>query len=148
MRVMVIIKANEHSENGVMPSEQLLTEMGKFNQELVDSGIMLAGDGLHPSTRGKRVILGAEDASVVDGPFAETKELIAGFWIWEVESMDHAVELVKRIPNPPEEQVSGNEGIIEIRPIFEADDFGEEFTPEERAREDQMRATMAERQSS
>ncbi|TVR70229.1 MAG: YciI family protein [Sphaerobacteraceae bacterium] len=148
MRVMVIIKANEHSENGVMPSEQLLTEMGKFNQELVDSGIMLAGDGLHPSARGKRVILGGEKASVVDGPFAETKELIAGFWIWEVESMDHAVELVKRIPNPPEEQVSGNEGIIEIRPIFEADDFGEEFTPEERAREDQMRATMAERRSS
>ena len=148
MRVMAIIKANEHSENGVMPSEQLLTEMGKFNQELVDSGIMLAGDGLHPSARGKRVILGGEEASVVDGPFAETKELIAGFWIWEVESMDHAVELVKRIPNPPEEQVSGNEGIIEIRPIFEADDFGEEFTPEERAREDQMRATMAERQSS
>jgi hypothetical protein len=148
MRVMVIIKANEHSENGVMPSETLLTEMGKFNEELVESGIMLAGDGLHPSARGKRVIMGGPEPEVVDGPFAETKELIAGFWIWQVESMDHAVELVKRIPNPPEEQVSGNEGIIEIRPIFEADDFGDEFTPEERAREERMKETLEARQGS
>lgn len=142
---MVIIKANEHSEAGIMPSERLLTEMGKFNEELVESGIMLAGDGLHPSERGKRVLLDGTNAKVVDGPFAETKELIAGFWIWQVESMDHAVELVKRIPNPPDEQVAGNQGIIEIRPIFEADDFGEEFTAEERAREESRRETLAAR---
>ncbi len=133
MRVMVFIKANEHSEAGVMPSERLITEMMKFNEELVNAGIMVAGDGLHPSVRGKRVHFDGDTPSVVDGPFPETKELVAGFWIWEVESMDHAVELVKRIPNPPEEQVAGNEGIIEIRPIFEADDFGDEYTPESRA---------------
>jgi hypothetical protein len=147
MRVMVIIKANEHSEAGVMPSETLLTEMGKFNEELVNAGIMIAGDGLHPSSRGKRVVFEGNEKTVVDGPFAETKELIAGFWIWEVESMDHAVELVKRIPNPPDEVVAGESSAVEIRPIFEADDFGEEFTPEERAREDRIRETLEARNS-
>ena len=148
MRVMVFIKANEQSEAGVMPSEQLLTEMGKFNEELVNSGIMVAGEGLHPSSRGARVHFDGNTPTVVDGPFPETKELVAGFWIWEVESMDHAVELVKRIPNPPDEEVSGSHGIIEIRPIFEADDFGEEFTLEEREREERMRQQLEARQSS
>lgn len=146
MRVMVFIKANEQSENGVMPSETLLTEMGKFNEELVNSGIMVAGEGLHPSSRGKRVHFRGDEPTVIDGPFTETKELVAGFWIWEVESMDHAIELVKRIPNPSDEPVAGDEGIIEIRPIFEADDFGDEFTPEEREREERMRQTLESRQ--
>ena len=133
MRVMVLIKANEFSENGVMPSEQLITEMMKFNEELVNAGIMLAGDGLHPSSRGARVIFTADGPEVVDGPFAETKELVAGFWIWQVESMDHAIELVKRIPNPEGNVTSDGRDIVEVRPIFEADDFGEEYTPESRA---------------
>jgi hypothetical protein len=146
MRVMVLIKANEQSENGVMPSERLLTEMGKFNEELVEAGIMLAGEGLHPSSIGKRVILHGDESEVVDGPFTETKELIAGFWIWNVESMDHALELAKRIPNPEGNPTSSGQDVIEIRPIFEAEDFGDEFTPEERAREDRMRETLESRQ--
>jgi hypothetical protein len=140
--VMVLIKANEQSEAGVMPSEKLLTEMGKFNEELVNSGIMVAGEGLHPSSKAARVTFKGDKVTVTDGPFPETKELVAGFWIWEVESMEHAIELAKRIPNPDGEQVSGDEGIVDIRPIFEADDFGEEFTPELREQEKRMRETI------
>ena len=134
MRVMVIIKANEDSEAGVMPSEQLLREMGAFNEELVKAGVMLDGDGLKPSSEGARVRFSESQRTVIDGPFVETKELIAGYWIWQVESLDEAIEWVKRCPNP-----MGVESEIEIRPIFEAEDFGEELTPELRAREQEMR---------
>lgn len=140
MRVMVLIKANEDSEAGVLPSEQLLTEMGGFNEELVNAGIMLAGEGLHPSSKGARVKLGAGKPTVIDGPFTETKELIAGFWLWEVSSLEEAIEWVKRIPGPHE----GQESVVEIRPVFEADDFGDEFTPELREQEERVRAKAAE----
>jgi hypothetical protein len=140
MRCIVLIKANEDSEAGVMPSEQLLTEMGKFNEELVKAGIMVGGEGLHPSSKGKRVKFAGTNRSVVDGPFAETKELIAGFWIWKVKSMDEAVEWAKRCPNP-----TGASGEIEIRPIFEAEDFGPELTPELREQEERLRQKIAER---
>lgn len=135
MRVLVIIKANEDSEAGVMPSEQLLTEMTAYNEELVKAGIMLAGEGLHPSSKGKRVKFSGGKATVIDGPFTEIKELIAGYWLWQVRSVDEAVEWVKRIPNPDNAQ----EGVIEIRPVFEAEDFGAEFTPELREREERLR---------
>ena len=125
MRVMVLIKADKDSEAGVMPSEQLLTEMGKYNEELVKAGIMLAGEGLHPSSKGKRVRFSGEKRTVIDGPFAETKELIAGFWLWQVRSMEEAVEWVKRCPNP-----MGVESDVEIRQVFEAEDFGAAATPE------------------
>ncbi len=138
MRVMVIVKATPNSEAGVMPSETLLAEMGKFNEELVKAGIMLAGDGLHPSAKGKRVRFSGGQKSVLDGPFAETKELIAGFWIWQVKSMEEAVEWVRRCPDP----MPNEESEIEIRPIFEAEDFGAEFTPELRAQEDRLRAEL------
>ena len=138
MRVMVIIKANEDTEAGVMPSEQLLTEMGNFNEELVKAGIMLAGEGLHPSSKGARVRFSGSQRSVIDGPFAETKELIAGFWVWRVTSMDEAIEWVKRCPNP-----TGAESVIEIRQVFEADDFGAEFTPELREQEARVWAEAA-----
>ena len=138
MRVMVIIKADKDTEAGVMPSEQLLTEMGQFNEELVKAGIMLAGEGLHPSSKGKRVRFSGKQRIVSDGPFAETKELIAGFWLWQVRSMEEAVEWVKRCPNP-----TGAESIVEIRPVFEAEDFGAEFTPELREQEERLRAQMA-----
>lgn len=138
MRVMVIVKANEESEAGVMPSEQLLTEMGNFNEELVKAGVMLAGEGLHPSSRGKRVRFSGRKATVIDGPFTEAKELIAGFWLWQVRSIEEAVEWVKRMPNPD----GGQEGEIEIRPVFENEDFGEEFTPELQAQEERLRAQM------
>ena len=141
MRVMVIIKADQDSENGVMPDVTLLTDMGAYNEELVAAGIMRAGDGLHPSAKGKRVRFSGAERSVVDGPFAETKELIAGFWIWEVASMDEAVAWAKRCPNP-----MGVESELEIRPIFEAADFGEAFTPELQAQEDRLRAEMTARQ--
>ena len=141
MRVMVLVKATQDSEQGVMPSEELLTAMGNFNEELVKAGIMLAGEGLHPSSKGKRVRFSGPGRTVVDGPFAETKELVAGFWIWQVKSMDEAVEWVKRCPNP-----MPGESEIEIRPIFEAEDFGAEFTPEARAQEERLRAEMASRQ--
>ena len=141
MRVMVIIKANEQSEAGVMPSEKLLTDMGKFNEELVNAGIMLDGEGLHPSSKGKRVKFSGGNRIVTDGPFAETRELIAGYWIWKVKSMDEAVEWVKRIPFDPESQEG--EGVVEIRQIFEAEDFGAEFTPELREQEDRIRAQTA-----
>ena len=145
MRVMVIIKANEQSEHGVLPDEKLLTEMGQYNEELVKAGIMKAGEGLHPSSNGKRVRFAGGKTSVLDGPFAETKELIAGFWIWQVKSMDEAVEWVKRCPNPntgsAEDRAKyGDSSEIEIRQIFEAEDFGAEFTPELRAQEERVRA--------
>ena len=138
MRYMVIVKANEDTEKGVLPTEQELTEMGAFNEELVKAGVLLAGEGLLPSSKGARVQFDEDNAStVVDGPFAETKELIAGFWIWQVKSMDEAVEWVKRCPNPHNEP-----GEIEIRRIFEAADFGAEFTPELREQEDRLRAEI------
>ncbi|HET6648282.1 MAG TPA: YciI family protein [Pyrinomonadaceae bacterium] len=138
MRVMVIIKANKESEAGVLPDEKLLTEMGKFNEELVQAGVMLAGEGLHPSSKGKRVKFSGEKRTVIDGPFAETKELIAGFWLWNVKSLEEAIDWVKRCPNP-----TGQEGEVEIRQIFEAADFGDEFTPELREQEDRLRAKIA-----
>ena len=141
MRVMVIIKANKDSEAGVMPSEKLLTDMGNFNEELVKSGIMLAGEGLHPSSKGKRVSFSGGQRIVTDGPFAETKELIAGFWLWKVNSIDEAVEWVKRIPFDPDTAPS-DAAPIEIRPVFEMEDFGAEFTPEARAQEERLRAEI------
>jgi len=135
MRVMVIVKANENSEAGVMPSEQLLTEMGQFNEELVKAGIILAGEGLHPTSKARRVKFSGDKRTVVDGPFTETKDLIAGYWLWQVRSMDEALEWVNRCSNPHE-----GDSEIEIRPVFEASDFGAEFTPELRAREDRVRA--------
>ena len=138
MRVMVIIKANAESEAGQLPSEKILTEMGKFNEELVNAGIMLAGEGLHPSSKGKRVKFSSGKRIVTDGPFAETRELIAGYWIWKVKSMDEAVEWVKRIPFDGDEVQSDTE--VEIRQIFEMEDFGAEFTPELREQEDRIRA--------
>jgi hypothetical protein len=137
MRVMVVVKASRESESGALPDEQILTEMGKFNEELVKAGVMLAGEGLHPSSRGKRVRFSGERRTVIDGPFAETKELIAGFWLWQVKSMDEAVEWVKRSPNPHK-----SDSDIEIRPVFEAEDFGAEFTPELRAQEERLRAEI------
>ena len=137
MRFMIIIKADKNTEAGAMPDEKLLTAMGKYNEELVKAGVMLAGEGLHPSSKAKRVRFGSGPRTVVDGPFAETKELIAGFWIWQVKSMDEAVEWVKRCPNPHNEP-----GEIEIRRIFEAADFGAEFTPELREQEDRLRAEI------
>ncbi len=135
MKVMVIVKATANSEAGIMPTEQLLREMGAYNEELVKAGIMLAGDGLHPSVRGKRIRFSGSERTVVDGPFAETKELIAGFWIWQVRSMDEAVEWARRCPSP----MPGEESELEIRLLFEADDFGEAYTPELRQREERMR---------
>jgi len=138
MRVMVIVKASKDSEAGVMPKQKLLSDMGKFNEELVKAGIMLAGDGLQPSSKGKRVKFSGDKRIVVDGPFAETKELIAGYWIWQVRSMEEALEWVKRCPNPHE-----GESEIEIRRVFEAEDFGAELTPELRESEERMRAKLA-----
>jgi hypothetical protein len=135
MKVMVMIKATPDSETGVMPSEQLLTDMGNYNEALVKAGIMLAGEGLHPSSKGARVRFSGANRTVTDGPFTETKELVAGFWIWQVQSMDEAIAWVKRCPNP---MLGDSE--IEIRPIFEMEDFGAEFTPELRAQEEQIRA--------
>ncbi len=142
MKVMVMVKATPSSEAGEMPSEQLLTDMGNFNEELAKAGIMLAGEGLHPSSRGARVRFSGTNRTVIDGPFAETKELIAGFWIWQVDSMEEAIKWVKRCPNPMSE-----ESDIEIRPLFEPEDFGEEFTPELQVQEDRIR-TAAERLNS
>ena len=137
MRFMVMVKATQDSEQGVMPSEELLAAMGRFNEELAQAGVMLAGEGLHPSSKGARVRFDGASRAVVDGPFAETKELVAGFWIWQCKSLDEAIEWVKRCPNPmpgPSE--------IEIRQIFEAEDFGEEFTPELREQEERIRAQI------
>ncbi|MGI8550964.1 MAG: YciI family protein [Dehalococcoidia bacterium] len=136
MRVMVVVKANEDSEVGVLPDGQILAEMGKYNEELVKAGVMLAMEGLHPSSKGKRVRFAEGKRTVIDGPFTETKELIAGFWLWQVRSMDEAVEWLKRAPFD-----GGTE--LEIRPVFEAEDFGTEFTPELREQEERLRAQMA-----
>jgi len=141
MRVMVMVKATEESEAGEMPSQELLTEMGKFNEELVKAGVMLAGEGLHPSSKGARVQFSGEKRKVIDGPFAETKELVAGYWLWQVRSMDEAIEWAKRCPNPMTEG-----GELELRPVFEAEDFGEEFTPELRQQEERLRAEIADRE--
>jgi hypothetical protein len=143
MKVMVIVKATQDSEAGMMPSEQMLTEMGQFNEELVNAGIMLAGEGLQPSSKGVRVKFSGTNRSVTDGPFTETKELIAGFWIWQVESMEEAIAWVKRCPNP-----MPGDSEIEIRPFFTADDFGEEFTPELRAQEARIQAAAEQLQKS
>jgi hypothetical protein len=139
MRVIVILHGNKDSEAGKMPSQALLTEMTKFNEELVKNGIMLSGEGLHPSSAGKRVCFANGKNTVIDGPFAESKELIAGFWIWKVKSMDEAVQWVKRIPNPDNDPGPSD---VEIRPIFEAEEFGAELTPETREREDRLRKTL------
>ena len=141
MRFMVMIKANEDTEAGVLPSTEMLAAMGKYNEELVKAGVMLAGEGLHPSAKGARVKFSGEKRTVIDGPFAETKELIAGFWLWQVQSMAEAIEWVKRCPNPLE-----GESEIEIRQVFEAEDFGDEFTPELREAEERLRAQVAEQQ--
>ncbi|MGH9969683.1 MAG: YciI family protein [Pyrinomonadaceae bacterium] len=143
MRVMVLIKANKESEAGVLPDEKILTDMGKYNEELVKAGVMLAGEGLHPSSKGVRVKFSGAKRTITDGPFAETKELLAGFWLWQVKSLEEAIEWVKRCPNP----FPGKESEIEIRPLFEAEDFGEEFTPELREQEERLREQLAKKQS-
>jgi hypothetical protein len=142
MKVMVIVKATKNSEAGVMPGEKLLSDMGKYNEELVKAGIMQAGEGLHPSVKGKRIRFSGTGRTVVDGPFPETKELIAGFWMWKVKSMEEAVSWARRCPDP----MPGEDAELEIRPVFEAEDFGAEFTPELRAREDQLRAEIERQQ--
>jgi len=142
MRVMVMVKATKESEANQMPSTELLAEMGQFNEELVKAGVMLAGEGLHPSAKGKRVRFAGKDRTVIDGPFTETKELVAGFWLWQVKSMDEAVEWVKRCPNP-----MPTESEIEIRPVFEAEDFGAEFTPELQAQEERLREQISAQQA-
>lgn len=139
MRVMVVVKASPESEAGQLPSPELMEEMGKYNEELVKAGIMLAGEGLHPSSKGKRIRFSGRQRTVIDGPFAETKELIAGFWLWQVRSLDEAVEWLKRAPFD-----GGTE--IELRPVFEAEDFGEHLTPEAREREDRLRAELERQQ--
>ena len=138
MRFMILVKADKNSEAGVLPDKKLLTEMGKFNEELVKAGVMLAGEGLQPSSKGARVKFSGSTRTVIDGPFAETKELIAGFWLWQVKSKEEAIEWVKRCPNP----FPGTESEIEIRQLFEAEDFGAEFTPELREQEERLRAQM------
>ena len=140
MRFMVMVKATPDSEAGVLPSEKLLTEMGRYNEELVKAGVLLAGEGLHPSSKGARVRFSGEQRTVIDGPFTETKELVAGFWLIQVASLDEAIEWVKRCPNP-----MNGESEIEIRQVFEADDFGEAFTPELREQEERLRAQTAEK---
>jgi hypothetical protein len=135
MRFMVLVKANADSEAGIMPSEELLTAMGKFNEELVKAGVMLDGEGLHPSSKGARIVFNGDERTVVDGPFTETKELLAGYWLIQASSMDEAIEWMRRCPNPME-----GGGELEIRQVFEADEFGDEFTPELREQEDRIRA--------
>ena len=142
MRVMVLIKADKDSEAGVMPSEQLLTDMGRYNEELVKAGILLAGEGLHPSSKGARVRFSGGKTTVIDGPFTEAKELIAGFWLWQVKSMDEAIAWVRRMPSPPDVPLHA-EGVVEIRPVLEMEDFGEAFTPELRELETRLRTEVA-----
>jgi hypothetical protein len=137
---MVLVKANEDSEAGVLPSTELLAEMGAYNEELVKAGIMLDGEGLHPSSKGIRIQFSGDQRNVVDGPFTETKELVAGYWIWQVRDMDEAIEWAKRCPNP-----TGVEGVLELRPVFEAEDFGDSFTPELREQEERLRSQIEER---
>jgi len=139
MRVMVIVKATKNSEAGVLPNEKLLAEMGKYNEELVKAGVMLAGDGLHPSSKGKRVRFSTGQRQIIDGPFAETKELVAGYWLWQVRSMDEAMEWLRRCPDP----MPGEESEVEVRPVFEAEDLGAEFTPELRQQEERRRKEIA-----
>ena len=139
MRFMILVKADKNSEAGVLPDEKLLTEMGKFNEELVKAGVMLAGEGLHPSSKGTRVKFSGGKRTVIDGQFAETKELVAGFWLWQTKSKEEAIEWVKRCPDP----MPGEESEIEIRQVFEAEDFGAEFTPELRKQEERIRAQAA-----
>src|SRR4029453_10361045 len=141
MRFMVIVKATADSEAGILPDQKLLTEMGKFNDELVKAGVMLAGEGLHPSSKGARVRFSGKNRTVIDGPFAETKELVAGYWMWQVKSKEEAIEWVKRCPNP-----MPGESEIEIRQVFEAEDFGAEFTPELRRQEERLRAQIDEKE--
>ena len=138
MRIMVIVKATKNSEAGLMPNEKLLADMGRYNEELVKAGVMLGGDGLKPSSKGKRVILSAGKKTIVDGPFAETKELIAGYWVWQVKDLDEALAWARRCPEP----MPGEESILELRPVFEAEDFGAELTPELRAQEEKLRAEI------
>jgi hypothetical protein len=138
---MVMVKANKDTENGVLPSEEMLTQMLKFNEELVKAGVMLAGEGLHPSSRGARVKFSGSKRTVIDGPFTEAKELVAGFWIWQVRSREEAIEWAKRIPNP-----TGEESEVELRQVFEADDFGDALTPELREQEERLRAQASARQ--
>jgi hypothetical protein len=140
MRVMVQVKANEETEAGVPPSTEMLSEMGAYNEELVKAGIMLAGEGLHPSSKGVRIRFSGDQRSVVDGPFTETKELVAGYWLWQVRDMDEAIEWAKRCPNP-----TGAEGVLELRPVFEAEDFGDNLTPELREQEERLRSQVEER---
>jgi hypothetical protein len=140
MRVMVLVPADENSEQGVMPDEKLLTEMGNFNEELVKAGVMLAGEGLHPTSKAARVRFDGDKRTVIDGPFTESKELIAGYWLWQVRDMDEAIEWIKRAP-------FGGGTEIEIRPVFEAEDFGDEFTPELREQEERLRSQIEEQQS-
>jgi hypothetical protein len=142
MRVMVLVKGGADYEDGVLPTEAELAEMGRFNEELVKAGVMLAGDGLHPSAKSKRVVFTGTEKTVVDGPFAEAKELVAGFWIWQVRDMDEALEWARRCPNPSREN-----GVLELRPVFEADDFGDEYTPELRERDEALRAQVSEQTS-
>ncbi len=137
MKVMVIVKASKASEAGEMPDEQMFTEMGNYNEELVKAGIMLAGEGLHPSSKGCRIRFSGKNRAVIDGPFAETKELIAGFWMWKVDSMEHAIEWLKRCPNPHYEECE-----VEIRPVFEMEDFGDAMTDELREQEERIRAQL------
>ena len=141
MRVIVMVKATKESEAGVMPDEKILTEMGHFNDQLVKAGVMLAGEGLHPTSKGKRVRFSGTRRTVIDGPFAETRELVAGFWLWQVKSMEEAVDWVKRCPNP-----FPVDSEIEIRQVFEADDFGAEYTPELRAQEERQREAIEKRE--
>jgi hypothetical protein len=143
MKIMVIVKATKNSEAGILPTEQMFAEMGKFNEELVKAGVMLAGDGLKPSMNGKRIRFSAGKRSVVDGPFAETKELVAGFWIWQVRSMEEAVEWARRCPDP----MPGEDAELELRPLYEAEDFAKELTPELRAQEERLRAEIARQKS-
>jgi hypothetical protein len=140
MRVMVIVKASKESESGAAPDQKILNEMGKFNDELVKAGVMLAGEGLHASSRGKRVRFSGSKRTVIDGPFAETKELIAGFWLWQVKSMEEAIEWVRRCPNPHNEETD-----VEIRQVYETEDFGDSMTPEMREKEERLRAQLAKR---
>jgi len=143
MKVLVIVKATRNSEAGVLPGEKLLAEMGRFNEELVKAGVLIAGEGLHPSAKGKRIHFSGGRRSVVDGPFPETKALVAGFWVWKVRSMDEAVEWARRCPDP----MPGEEAELELRPIFEAEDFGEVLTPELRAQEERLRAEVERRKN-
>ena len=140
MRVMVLVKANEDTEAGMPPDTEMLNEMGKYNEELVKAGIMLDGEGLHPSSKGARILFSGDDRRVVDGPFAETKELLAGYWVWQVRDMDEAIEWAKRCPNP-----TGEESVLELRPVYELDDFGDAVTPEVRERDERLRSQMEER---